>query len=74
MRIYTVVVRVCTVYYVTDDEIKTIYDNMVFRLFKRTVQRDFRPPGFLSFEPAWATDQWVQIFSILVFANMFEFF
>ena len=24
---------------------------------KGTVQRDFRPPFFSSFEPAWATDQ-----------------
>ena len=46
MRIYTVFVRACTVYYVTDDEIKTKYDNMVFRLFKQTVQRDFQPPVF----------------------------
>ena len=36
------------------------------RCFKGTVQRDFRPPYFSSFEPAWATDQWVKIFHILV--------
>ena len=34
--------------------------------FKWTVQRDFRPPCFSSFKPAWATVQWVKIFSILV--------
>ena len=34
------------------------------RLIKGTVQRDFRPPFFSSFEPVWATDQWVKIFSI----------
>ena len=34
--------------------------------FKGTVQRDFRPPVFLSFEPAWATDQRVKIVLILV--------
>ena len=33
---------------------------------KGTVQQDFRPPIFLSFEPAMATDQRVKIFSILV--------
>ena len=33
---------------------------------KGTVQRDFRPPVFSSFEPALASDQWVKIFSILV--------
>ena len=31
-----------------------------------TVQPDFRPPVFSSFEPVWVTDQWVKIFSILV--------
>ena len=36
------------------------------RLIKGTVQRDFRPPFFSSFEPVWATDQWVKIVSILV--------
>ena len=29
--------------------------------FKGTVQRDFRPPVFSSFQPAWDTDQWVKI-------------
>ena len=33
---------------------------------KGTVQQDFRPPVFSSFQPAWATDQWVKIFSYLV--------
>ena len=35
-------------------------------ILKETVQRDFLPPFFSSFEPAWATEQWVKIFSILV--------
>ena len=34
--------------------------------FKGTVQRDFWPPVFSLFEPAWSTDQWVKIFSNLV--------
>ena len=25
--------------------------------FKGSVQRDFRPPVFISFEPTWTTDQ-----------------
>ena len=29
---------------------------------RETFQRDFRPPFFSSFEPAWITDQWVKIF------------
>ena len=35
-------------------------------LFKGTVQRDFWPTFFSSFEPAWVTDQHVKTFSILV--------
>ena len=43
------------------------YQKQFFSFFiKGTVQRDFRPPFFSSFEPAWATDQWVKILSILV--------
>ena len=34
--------------------------------FQGTVQRDFRLPIFSTFGPAWATDDWVKIFSILV--------
>ena len=34
--------------------------------FKEAVQRDFRHPGFLLFESAWAIDQWVKIVSFLV--------
>ena len=35
--------------------------------FKGTILGDFRPLVFFSsFEPAWATDQWVKILSILV--------
>ena len=37
-----------------------------FKKIKGTVQRDFWLPFFSSFRPAWATDQWVKIFSILV--------
>ena len=33
---------------------------------KGTILRDFRPPVFSSFEPVWANDQRVKIFSILV--------
>ena len=33
---------------------------------KGTVQRDLLPPFFPSFEPAWATNQQVKTFSILV--------
>ena len=36
------------------------------RLLKGTVQRDFRLSFFSSFEPAWATDPWVKIASLLV--------
>ena len=38
----------------------------IFFELKWTVLRDFRPPVFSSFEPAWVTDQWVNIFLILV--------
>ena len=37
-----------------------------FDVFKGTVQQDFLPPVLSPFEPVWATDQWVNIFSILV--------
>ena len=48
-----------------------------YHILKGTVQRDFRPPFFPSFEPAWATDQWVKIFLILVkfspsYSNFYE--
>ena len=39
---------------------------LVMMIVKGTVQRDFRPPVFSSFEPVWAINQWVKIFSILV--------
>ena len=35
-------------------------------LLKGTVQRDFRPQVFSSLDPAWAPDQRIKIFSILV--------
>ena len=42
---------------------------------KGTVQRDFGPPFFSSFEPAWATDQQVKTFSILVsFSPRYSYF
>ena len=40
--------------------------NSTVHSVKGTVQRDFWPLVFSSFEPAWATDQWGKIFSILV--------
>ena len=37
----------------------------LFRIiFIGTFQRDYRPVLFSSFEPAWALDQWVKIFTI----------
>ena len=44
---------------------------------KGTVQRDFRPPVFSSFELAWVTDQWVKMFSNFVlflprYSNFYE--
>ena len=43
-----------------------IATEMINTNIKGTVQRDFRPPVFSLFKPAWATDQWVKIFSILI--------
>ena len=45
-------------------------------LLKGTVQQDFDLQFFSSFEPAWATDQWVKIvsFFVFVFAKIFNFF
>ena len=54
------------------------YQKQFFSFFiKGTVQRGFRPPFFSSFEPAWATEQWVKIFLILVkfslsYSNFYE--
>ena len=45
----------------------TMCNNFFALMFcKGTVQRDFWPQFFSSFEPAWVTDQRVKIFSILV--------
>ena len=42
---------------------------------KGTVQRDFWPPFLSSFKPAWATDQQVKTFSILVlFSPRYSYF
>ena len=45
-----------------------LFSPVIYKMFcivKGTVQRDFRPPVFLLFEPAWATDQWVKYFRFL---------
>ena len=55
---------ICTVLYIVHC-FQSLW-GMTAKWLKGTVQRDFRPLFFASFEPTWATDQWVKIFLNLV--------